>query len=128
MRITLVSVAIVTTLLGLSGCTSAPDVATTDLIGKSVALATEQVPSGRSYAWYDLTEQILHREGDLIGGAEPDGEGGVIVAVCADAEAIGRTSSITTGAIPAGDYHGRIKREAEAGAFDALLPECQRQG
>ncbi|MBA8989931.1 hypothetical protein FHW23_001177 [Curtobacterium pusillum] len=111
----------------LAGCAMHPDAAPSELIGKSVAGAAKEVPSGRSYAWYDLSQEVLHKEGSLIGGDDPDGAGGVIIAVCANANTLGKSSKITAGAIPKSDYHGPIRRKAEAGEYRTLLPECQPQ-
>lgn len=111
----------------LGGCAPRPDPAPTALIGMPVPEAAKEVPAGRSYAWYDLTEDILHRDGELIGGDGIDGEDGVIIAVCADAHSIGTSSRIAAGAIPAADYHGAVRLRAEAGEYRALLPECRAE-
>lgn len=110
----------------ISGCATQPDVAPSTFIGKTVAKLDKSVPSGTSFAWYDLSEQTLHQPGTLISGADPDDEG-VIVAVCANAKTIGSSSRISAGAIPASNYDGAIRRNAEAGKFRELLPECQPQ-
>jgi hypothetical protein len=110
--------------LTLSGCAPPPSVPPDTLIGKSVTAAVEQVPTGTAAAWYDLSEAVLHQPGTLIGGPEPDGAGGVVIAVCADADTIARSTRITTGAIPRTAYDSTIRRRAAAGDFRRLLPEC----
>ena len=111
-------------IVSLSGCSAPPSVPPESLIGKSVTAAVEQVPSGTAAAWYDLSEAVLHQPGTLIGGAEPDGVGGVVIAVCADADTIARSSRVTTGAIPRAAYDSTIHRRAAAGDYRHLLPEC----
>jgi hypothetical protein len=125
MRAVSVIVPIVVFTVAASGCSARPDPSPSTLIGTSVTTAAELVPPGRSYAWYDLSRDILHKQGELVGGDRPDGEGGVIVAVCADSDTIRTSSMISAGAIPRSDYHGAIKRNAAAGEYRALLPECQ---
>ena len=110
--------------LTLSGCSDPPSVPPDSLIGESVAAAVEQVPTGTAAAWYDLSEAVLHEPGTLIGGAEPDGVGGVVIAVCADADTIARSSRVTTGAIPRAACDSTIRRRAAAGDYRHLLPEC----
>lgn len=109
--------------VAISGCAAQPDVAPGTLIGKSITEVDGLIPSGSSFAWYDLSEQVLHQPGTLIGGEDPDGEG-VIIAVCADADTIGNSTKVTAGVIPQKNYQGSIKRRAEAGEYQTQLPEC----
>ncbi|OII12672.1 hypothetical protein BIU96_15460 [Curtobacterium sp. MCBA15_008] len=67
---------------------------------------------------------MLGKEGSLIGGEAPDGEGGVIIAVCANGATIDASTKLSTGAIPEAGYRGDVKRRAKAGEYRALLPEC----
>lgn len=110
--------------LTLSGCSPPPSVPPDTLIGASVAAALEQVPTGSAAAWYDLSEAVLHQPGSLIGGTEPDGTGGVVVAVCADADTIAQSTRITMGAVPRVAYDDTVRRRAAAGDYRDLLPEC----
>jgi hypothetical protein len=110
--------------LALTGCSAPPEVHPDALLGDSVAAAVEQVPAGTAYAWYDLSEAVLHQPGSLIGGLAPDGEGGVVIAVCADADTIAESTRITTGAIPRAAYDDTMRRRAAAGDYRHLLPEC----
>ncbi|OII33090.1 hypothetical protein BIU98_06460 [Curtobacterium sp. MMLR14_010] len=111
-------------IVALSGCSAPPSVPPDTLIGEPVAATVRHVPAGTAYAWYDLSEAVLHQPGSLIGGPAPDGEGGVVIAVCADADTIAESTRITTGAIPRAAYDDTVRRRAAAGDYRHLLPEC----
>lgn len=110
--------------VSLAGCSAPPSVPPDTLIGESVTAAVEQVPTGTSAAWYDLSQAVLHQPGTLIGGPEPDGTDGVVIAVCADADTVARSTRITMGAVPRAAYDDTVRRRAAAGEYRDLLPEC----
>jgi hypothetical protein len=118
-----VGVLLVTLLLS-AGCGAHSEVPTRDLIGMTVAEANASVPDGRSYAWYDLSREVLGHPGTLIGGDRPNGAGGVVIAVCADAATLENSHRVTAGAIPMRDYDRAVRKKALSGGYREFLPEC----
>src|SRR5690349_4017960 len=109
-RIRLAGAAIAATaIVALTGCSTPKSTPVDTLIGLDVPAAAELIPDGHEFVWYDLSSQVA-KQGPTL--TEPDGQGGVIIAVCADGNSLDASDEVSVGAIPGSLYTAEIKAAA----------------